>query len=53
RLGSLRDRVNNIITLSFNLVTYMIIYNLASMTIIVFITILFLPTAYVATVIGS
>ncbi|KAK0719312.1 hypothetical protein B0H67DRAFT_642677 [Lasiosphaeris hirsuta] len=57
RLGSLRKRVDNIITLSFNLVTQqdssMMMHDSASMTIIAFITILFLPTACVATVMGS
>ncbi|KAK3360498.1 hypothetical protein B0T25DRAFT_447036 [Lasiosphaeria hispida] len=57
RLSSLRKRIDNMITLSFNLVTQqdssMIRHDSASMNIIAFITIFFLPTACVATVMGS
>jgi hypothetical protein len=57
RLGSLHKRVDNTTTLAFNLVTQqdsqLMIKDSASVTIIAFITVLFLPTAGVAAVVGS
>lgn len=57
RLTSLQKRVNNTTTLAFNLVTQqnsqLMIKDSASVTIISFITVLFLPTAGVAAVLGS
>ena len=57
RLASLQKRVDNTTTLAFNLVTQqdsrLMIQDSASMTIISFITVLFLPTTGVATVVGS
>ncbi|KAH6623590.1 hypothetical protein F5144DRAFT_496380 [Chaetomium tenue] len=57
RLSSLHKRVDNTTTLAFNLVTQqdsqLMIKDSASVTIISFITVLFLPTAGVAAVVGS
>ncbi|KAK7431150.1 hypothetical protein QQZ08_002190 [Neonectria magnoliae] len=57
RLGSLQKRIDNAITLSFNLVTQqdsmMMIQDSNSMKIIAAITMIFLPTTGVATVVGS
>src|SRR4051812_13141780 len=57
RLTSLQKRVDNMTSLAFNLVTQqdsrLMIRDSASMTIISFITVLFLPTTGVATVVGS
>ncbi|KAF4980286.1 hypothetical protein FZEAL_3657 [Fusarium zealandicum] len=57
RLGSLQKRVENAITLSFNLVTQqdsmVMIQDSNSMKVIAAITMIFLPTTGVATVIGS
>ncbi|KAK4216893.1 hypothetical protein QBC37DRAFT_415982 [Rhypophila decipiens] len=57
RLHSLEKRVSNTITLAFNTVTQqdsrLMRQDSASMTIISFMTLLFLPTAGVATILGS
>lgn len=57
RLHSLQKRVDNAITFAFNVVTQLdsrlMRRDSASMTIISFITMIFLPTAGVATIIGS
>ncbi|KAM7184950.1 hypothetical protein V8F20_011987 [Naviculisporaceae sp. PSN 640] len=57
RLHSLDKRVSNTITLAFNVVTQqdsrLVRQDSASMTIISFMTLLFLPTAGVATIVGS
>ncbi|KAH6855201.1 hypothetical protein B0I37DRAFT_50372 [Chaetomium sp. MPI-CAGE-AT-0009] len=57
RITSLHKRVDNTTTLAFNLVTQqdsqLMIKDSASVTIISFITVLFLPTAGVAAVVGS
>lgn len=57
RLTSLQKRVDNTTTLAFNLVTQqdsrLMMQDSASMTIISFITVLFLPTTGVAAVVGS
>ena len=57
RLGSLQRRIDNAINLSFNLVTQqdsmLMIQDSTSMKIIAVITMIFLPTTGVATVLGS
>ncbi|KAK5659973.1 hypothetical protein OQA88_13438 [Cercophora sp. LCS_1] len=57
RLDSLSKRVNNTINLAFNLVTQqdsrLMVRDSTSMAIISFVTVIFLPTAGVAAVIGS
>jgi hypothetical protein len=57
RLGSLRERVTNSITLSFNLLTtsdsVVMLEHSNSMKILSFITLAFLPTSTLASILGS
>ena len=57
RISSLSKRVDNTITLAFNLVTqqdsHLMIRDSTSMAIVSFVTVIFLPTAGVASVVGS